>query len=64
MKCYACNNDLNDYEATRKSRVTGEYIDLCDTCFSEVSDVFEDVEDRLDLKQTEEVQIDLEEEVC
>ena len=55
MKCYACDAELNDYEATRKSRVTGEYLDLCDSCFSEVSDVFEDVEERLDLKLTEEI---------
>lgn len=53
-RCYACDAELNDYESTRKSRVTGEYLDLCDHCFSEVSDVFIDVEERLDLAETEE----------
>ena len=33
MKCYACNVNLNDYESTRKSRVTGDYMDLCNKCF-------------------------------
>jgi len=33
MKCYACNVNLNDYESTRKSFVTGEYMDLCNKCF-------------------------------
>ena len=55
-RCYACDKELNDYEATRKSRTTGEYLDLCDYCFSEVSDIFIDVEERLDLKETEELE--------
>ena len=54
-RCYACDADLSDYEATRKSRVTGEYLDLCDHCFSEVADVFEEVEERLDLKEMEQL---------
>ena len=57
-RCYACDKELNDYESTRKSRVTGEYLDLCDGCFSEVSDVFIDVEERLDLKETEEMELE------
>lgn len=34
MRCKACNVSLNDFEATRKSKNTGEYLDLCNTCFS------------------------------
>jgi hypothetical protein len=45
-RCYACDCELSDWEATRKSKVTGEYLDLCDTCFSEVADVFISVEER------------------
>ena len=33
MKCLACDVILSDREATRKSSVTEEYIELCDYCF-------------------------------
>ena len=36
MRCLACNKALNDYEATRKSATTGEYLDLCNHCFHNV----------------------------
>jgi hypothetical protein len=36
MRCLACNKILNDFEATRKSAITGEYIDLCNHCFQPV----------------------------
>jgi hypothetical protein len=29
---------LTDLETTRRSVTTGEYIDLCDTCFYEIED--------------------------
>ena len=32
MRCMACDRALTDYESTRKSIVTGEYIDLCNNC--------------------------------
>jgi len=38
MRCLACNRELSDFEATRKSTETGEYIDLCNTCFSTIED--------------------------
>lgn len=36
MRCLACNRALNDYESTRKSAATGEYLDLCNGCFHNV----------------------------
>jgi len=54
MRCYACNCELSDYESTRKSKVTGQYIDLCDHCFSEVSDVFIGVEERIEQDELDE----------
>lgn len=33
-RCYACDANLSDYESTRKSEVTGEYLDLCNKCYS------------------------------
>lgn len=38
MRCLSCDKNLNDKESTRKSIVTGEYLDLCDPCFSTISD--------------------------
>lgn len=34
MRCFACDSELTDYEATLKSLVTGEYLDLCVSCIS------------------------------
>ena len=33
MRCVACNKLLSDFESTRKSVTTGEYLDLCNHCF-------------------------------
>lgn len=38
MRCKACNKELSDSEAVRKSKVTGEYYDLCNGCYSYVQD--------------------------
>ena len=40
MRCLSCDCELNDREAVRKVYTTGEYLDLCDTCFHPIkSDV-------------------------
>ena len=36
MRCLACNKVLSDFEATRKSATTGQYVDLCNHCFHDV----------------------------
>lgn len=36
MRCISCDEALSDYEATRKHKVTGKYLDLCNSCLSEV----------------------------
>jgi len=38
MRCLSCDKILNDYESTRKSNMTGEYIDLCNHCYSTIKD--------------------------
>lgn len=38
MRCTACDRILNDFESTRKSKTTGEYIDFCNKCYSTVED--------------------------
>ena len=59
MRCFSCDCELTDFEATRKSKVTEEYIDLCESCFSEVQDMFIEVDEREDLKIFEEIKDDL-----
>lgn len=36
MRCQACDRLLSDYEATRKSETTKEYLDLCNYCLSDI----------------------------
>jgi len=43
MRCQACNKALNDFESTRKSVTTGEYVDLCNHCFHDVENDIETV---------------------
>lgn len=62
MRCYACNEELSDYEATRKSKTTGEYLDLCDEYFSTVEDIFIDIEDNKNMQELLENQEDLHDE--
>ena len=37
MRCSACNKKLSDYETTLKHAVTGEYLDTCLDCLSEIA---------------------------
>lgn len=32
MRCQCCNKNLNDWESTLKSAVTGDYLDTCKKC--------------------------------
>jgi hypothetical protein len=34
MRCTCCDRLLNDFESTRKSKTTGEYLDTCNKCYS------------------------------
>jgi hypothetical protein len=57
MRCLSCNKILSDFESTRKSANTGEYLDLCNSCFSDIQyDV--DAIVREDLREDEQVSED------
>ena len=57
MRCLSCNKNLSDFESTRKSANTGEYLDLCNSCFSDIQyDV--DAIVREDLREDEQVDED------
>ena len=38
MRCYCCDKALSDFESTRKSVTTGEYLDMCNKCYSTIKD--------------------------
>jgi hypothetical protein len=77
MRCLSCNVALTDFEATRKSVLTNEYTDLCNNCFSSVSEYILTVE-RSDLAHDEDeakdydninnsdmdILLDIDDEVC
>ena len=48
IRCQACDVLLTDYETTRKSLITNEYFDLCNTCFKTIKDDLA-YKDRIDL---------------
>ena len=52
MRCKACNSLLNDFESTRKSSTTGEFLDLCNSCYRCVSNDVQSIE-RYDLMDVE-----------
>lgn len=39
MRCVACDTILTDYEATLRSEVTDEYLDMCMDCLNEIPEV-------------------------
>ena len=55
MRCLACNKVLNDFESTRKSATTGEYVDLCNHCFHDVEFDINSLE-REDLRNEEDME--------
>ena len=48
MRCYCCDKPLNDFESTRKSVTTGDYLDMCNKCYSTIKDDV-NAEERYDL---------------
>ena len=48
MRCYCCDKPLNDFESTRKSASTGDYLDMCNKCYSTIKDDV-NAEERYDL---------------
>lgn len=54
MHCFSCDTLLTDMESTRKSKITGDYLDLCEDCYSTISDVIIEQEEALDIPPKEE----------
>ena len=60
MRCCACDRNLSDFESTRKSRETGEYLDLCNKCYNEIQLDIDDINEREDLRHNDDILIDWE----
>ena len=50
MRCYCCDRNLNNFESTLKSKMSGDYLEMCMTCVRE-ADI--DYEGRNDLSPFE-----------
>jgi hypothetical protein len=48
VRCLSCDCELTNFESTRKYNESGEYIDLCGRCLSDILPDLETVE-RFDL---------------
>ncbi len=35
MRCFACNCELTDYEATLRGTISGQFLDMCGECIKE-----------------------------
>ena len=48
MRCLSCDKVLSDYESTRRSATTSEFVDLCNRCYFYVKEDLHTI-DRTDL---------------
>jgi hypothetical protein len=38
MRCICCNARLSNYEATRRHKITREFLDLCSPCYGVIAE--------------------------
>ena len=38
MRCLACNKVLSEFESTRRSLMSGDFMDLCNKCYSNIEE--------------------------
>lgn len=41
MRCYCCNKQLSDREATRRFAESGMFVDMCDKCLGTLDDTLD-----------------------
>jgi hypothetical protein len=57
MRCYCCDKILSDFESTRKSVNTGEYLDMCNKCYATIKEDLHS-EERYDLFDGDEEELE------
>lgn len=58
MRCVSCDKNLNDSESTRRVVSTGEFLDMCNKCYSDIAQDVPTVS-RPDLNPYEQIEDDL-----
>ena len=58
MRCKACDKALSEFEAVRKSKDTGEFVDLCNECYGYVRDDVQVIENYSLLNLQDDVDIE------
>jgi len=48
MRCNCCNVVLTPQESTRKFKVSGDYVDMCNKCFNTIEEDVEYVDSDVD----------------
>jgi hypothetical protein len=38
-RCVCCDRKLKDHEAVRRHAITNDFLDICDTCLKEISNI-------------------------
>ena len=38
MRCIACNKLLSEFESTRRSLMSGDFMDLCNKCYANIEE--------------------------
>lgn len=59
MRCLSCDKNLSDFESTRKYAESGQFVDLCNSCFKTIPD-FPLTRERGDLYHEETIEEELE----
>jgi len=57
MRCYCCDKALSDFESTRKSVTTGDYLDMCNKCYATIKEDLH-AEERYDLFDGDEEELE------
>ncbi len=57
MRCYCCDKSLSDFESTRKSVTTGDYLDMCNKCYATIKEDLH-AEERYDLFDGDEEELE------
>ena len=58
MHCTICDALLSDFESTRKNAITGEYLDMCSSCYQDFKEIIP-TRDRRDLLTQSDIDLEL-----
>lgn len=61
MRCVCCNKPLTDFETSRKSITSGEYLDMCSDCYRHIKDDVDVIEnnDMLHIQDVVDIENDI-----